>query len=123
MIVSTSYILPRNGFYAHLSDKKHQEPDYLKSGGFPGSIHMADRLFNLGAKNRFIIQNRYTIDNNRELKTSLKIISSLLKKGVVGYEYLEVNGRPYKSFVTTGIGDQRIAGARLYRGTAFTSFI
>jgi predicted ArsR family transcriptional regulator len=43
------------------------------------------------------------------------MLSSLIKKGVVGYEVLEVNGRPEKHYVVNQIGDERISGAKLYK--------
>jgi len=44
-----------------------------------------------------------------------KMLSSLMKKGIAGYEVLNVNGEPEKHFLETEIGDERIKGAKLYR--------
>ena len=52
---------------------------------------------------------------NDKFETMSRIIASLLKKGIVGYEYLDVRNKPYKSFITTRIGDHRLQGARLYK--------
>ena len=55
--------------------------------------------------------------------TLLKILSKLLKKGIVGYEYLEINKAPYKSFITTSIGDTRLKNAKPYRKPIFETLI
>ncbi len=48
----------------------------------------------------------------------LKILSGLLKEGIVGYEILEVNGKPEKHFLVNQIGDSRLYGAKRYpKGT------
>lgn len=74
-----------------------------------------DLVFNLGAENHAgFIMDMYA-PGEKDLGDILKTISSLLKKGIVGYEFLDVRNNPYQSFVTTRIGDQRLAGTRLYR--------
>ncbi len=49
-----------------------------------------------------------------EKEEFLKMLSTLLKEGVVGYEELEVNGQKEKHFIVNQIGDQRIYGAERY---------
>ena len=44
----------------------------------------------------------------------LKILSGLLKEGIVGYEILDVNGKPEKHFLVNQIGDRRLYGAKQY---------
>lgn len=44
----------------------------------------------------------------------LKVLSGLLKEGIVGYEILEVNGKPEKHFLVNQIGDSRLYGAKRY---------
>jgi len=78
-------------------------------------LRAAERLFNLGAEDRIDFTSITDPDNIRDLDTYLSVISRLLKKGIVGYEFLKVNTRPYKSFITTRIGDQRLYGAKQYR--------
>jgi hypothetical protein len=43
------------------------------------------------------------------------MLAKLLKAGVVGYEVLEVNGKPEKHYIVNEIGDERIYGAKLYK--------
>lgn len=73
-----------------------------------------ERLMNLGSDRSYILDSMVHSDDE-EYSTYLKIITNLLKKGVVGYEYLEVNNRPYKSFITTSIGNHKLSGAKPYR--------
>jgi hypothetical protein len=70
-----------------------------------------DRVFNLGSPGRVDTRKMSPADR----KEFLKIVANLLHKGVVGYEVLEVNGRPEKHFIENEIGDNRIKGARLYK--------
>ncbi len=50
-----------------------------------------------------------------EKEEFLKMLSKLLKAGIVGYEYLEVNGKKEKHFIVNQIGDERIYGAKHYK--------
>jgi len=70
-----------------------------------------DRVFNLGNPGRADTGNM-TPDDRKEF---IKIVANLLHKGVVGYEILNVNGRPEKHFIENEIGDTRIKGAKLYK--------
>ena len=47
------------------------------------------------------------------------MLSILLKKGIVGYEVLEVDGKPEKHFIVNQIGNQRIYGAELYKNKSY----
>ncbi len=53
--------------------------------------------------------------NPEEQKEFFKMMNALIKKGIVGYEYLEVNGKKEKHFLTNEIGDERIYGARKWK--------
>jgi hypothetical protein len=55
-----------------------------------------------------------------EAEAALKALAELLKRGVVGYEYREVNGEPMKVFIDVAIGSDLhraplVKGARLDR--------
>jgi hypothetical protein len=69
-----------------------------------------DHVFNLG--------NPRSVDTGSmspaDRKEFIKIVANLLHKGVVGYEILNVNGRPEKHFIENEIGDTRIKGTKLY---------
>ena len=44
------------------------------------------------------------------------MINRLIKKGIVGYEFLEINERPHKSFLSTNFV-KPFSRARFYRGS------
>jgi len=70
-----------------------------------------DKFLNLGRPDRLEIDDL----NEEEQKEFLKILSDLLKRGIVGYEILEINGKPEKHYVVNQIGDERLYGSRLYK--------
>ena len=72
-----------------------------------------DDFFNLGKADRLNTDDL----NPKEKQEFLKMLSDLIKKGVVGYEILEVNGKPEKHYIDMEIGDRRIYGAKLYKKT------
>ena len=49
----------------------------------------------------------------------LQIMNRLNQKGIVGYEYLDVQNKPYKSFISTKPAS-KYAHNRLYRGSFST---
>ncbi|MFN8359856.1 MAG: hypothetical protein U0264_08065 [Candidatus Kapaibacterium sp.] len=69
-----------------------------------------ESFMNLGST-KDILLNDLTADEKDQF---LKILSTLLKEGIVGYEMLEVNGRPEKHFVDISFGDHRLRGAKRY---------
>jgi hypothetical protein len=75
------------------------------------AFNKVNEFLNLGSTDRLNLDDL----NDGEKKEFLKMLSDLIKKGVVGYEVLEVNGRPEKHYIDMEIGDRRIYGARLYR--------
>jgi len=78
-------------------------------------IKTIDDFFNLGNEKR----DMFSITPHDS--QSLKLISNLLKKGIVGYEYLDIKNKPYKSFVTTRIGSDNLSDAKLYKKKNFAS--
>jgi len=65
------------------------------------------------------------LGNSREVNTDdltpeekaifLKMLSILLKHGVVGYNVYEVNGRQEKHYLVNTIGDSRLYGKKIVR--------
>ena len=49
--------------------------------------------------------------SKQELEQYLSTMSKLLKKGIIGWKYYEVNGQIEKHFIVTSIGDQRLSNA------------
>ena len=52
----------------------------------------------------------------------IKILAILIKRGVVGYEILEVDGKPEKHFIVNQIGDDRLYDAKLYVDDKYKPF-
>ena len=70
-----------------------------------------DNFLNLGKPDRLDLNGM----NDEEKKEFLKMLADLIHRGIVGYEILEVNGKPEKHYIVNEIGDKRIYGAKLYR--------
>jgi hypothetical protein len=49
--------------------------------------------------------------SKEEMDSFLKVMSRLLKEGIVGYEYYEVNGKLEKHFMIPSLGNRRLYGA------------
>lgn len=69
-----------------------------------------DKFLNLGRPDRLDVSDL----NNVEKEEFLKMLTDLIRKGIVGYEILEVNGKPEKHYIVNQIGDERLEGAKLY---------
>lgn len=104
----TSYIKNVNKTEKSISEPK--KSDTIDISASSRAFKKIDDFLNLGKPDRL-----NTDDLNPEEKQEfLKMLSSLLKQGVVGYEVLEVNGKPEKHYIVNQIGDERIKGAKLY---------
>jgi hypothetical protein len=75
-----------------------------------------DKFLNLGNSDRTKLSKM----NAAEKDEFLKMLATTLKKGIVGYEVLNVNGKPEKHFVENEIGDERIYGAKLYKKKGYS---
>lgn len=80
-----------------------------------------DRFLDLNSDNRFSFLSNPNINKNEDFMTFVKIITNLIKNGIVGYEYLKVNNRPYKSFLSTRIGDQNLYGKKVYKNPSLNN--
>jgi hypothetical protein len=74
-----------------------------------------DKFLNLGRPDRLDIDDL----NEEEKKEFYKMLADLINNGIIGYEILEVKGKPEKHFLDTQIGDHRIYGARLYKKNGY----
>ncbi len=93
------------------NEKENKTSDSIEISNTSKAFAKLDNFLNLGKSDRLDTSDL----NEEERKEFLKMLSSLIKKGVVGYEVLEVNGRPEKHYVVNQIGDERISGAKLYK--------
>lgn len=99
-----SYVKKENG-------KEDKTSDSIEISNTSKAFAKLDNFLNLGKSDRLETSDL----NEEERKEFLKMLSDLIKKGVVGYEVLEVNGKPEKHYVVNQIGDERIYGAKLYK--------
>jgi hypothetical protein len=93
------------------SDKSSIKKDSLEISNTSKVFKKIDDFLNLGKPDRLSTEGM----NKEEKDEFLKMLSILLKKGIVGYEVLEVDGKPEKHFIVNQIGNQRIYGAELYK--------
>lgn len=70
-----------------------------------------DNFFNLGKSGRL---NSYFNLSGQDKEDFLKIVSSLLQQGYVGYEMLEIDGQVEKHSIESQIGDKRASEAKIY---------
>jgi len=113
-----------NSLHAFVLEKKPQEKALTGSETKSDSIEISntakvydkvDKFLNLGDSDRLDVGEL----NEAERKEFLKMLTALIKKGLVGYEVLDVNGKPEKHFVDNQIGDKRLKGAKLYKKKDF----
>lgn len=67
-------------------------------------MNKVDNFLNLGAEKNLSLDGM----NDDEKKKFLLILSKLMKEGIIGYQYYEVDGKIEKHFITTSIGDKRL---------------
>jgi len=102
---------------------KNQNTSGKSTSSSFSAFDAVDRFLDLNSDNRLSFLNYPDIENNEEFKTFIKIIANLIKNGIVGYEYLKVNNRPYRSFLSTQIGDQNLYGKKVYKNLSNYSFL
>ena len=52
--------------------------------------------------------------DSQEKKEFVQMVAKLAKRGLVGYEILDIGDKPYKSFATTQIADEKASNAHVY---------
>jgi hypothetical protein len=102
--------------YTEQNQKKKESAD----SGVKDSIEISntakvysnvDKFLNLGNSDRLNLDKM----NKSEKEEFIKMTAELAKKGIMGYEELEINKQKEKHFIETEIGDERIKGAKLYK--------
>ncbi len=91
--------------------KEGIEADSIKISDTAKAFKKVDEFLNLGKPDRLESVLNMSPGVQEEF---FKMLSILLQRGVVGYEMLEVDGKPEKHYMVTQIGDQRIQDAKLY---------
>lgn len=79
----------------------------LSKSSFSKVFNRVDNFLDFGTTKNFDFSNF----DKEEMKSFLKVMSTLMKKGIVGYEYYEVNGKIEKHFLTTSLGNRRLYNA------------
>lgn len=74
-------------------------------------IRKIDNFLNLSSNKSLIIDDL----NEKEIEQFFKILAALLKKGIVGYKYYEINGKIEKHDITVSLGDSRLYNAKVVR--------
>ncbi len=97
------------------SDNSSVKKDSLEISNTSKVFKKIDDFLNLGKPDRLSTDGM----TKEEKDEFLKMLSILLKKGIVGYEVLEVDGKPEKHFIVNQIGNQRIYGAELYKNKSY----
>ena len=87
-------------------------PDARVDG--PGVWYVLDRALDLG-DSRGLLQTLGEM-SREEAERALKALAELLRRGVVGYEYREVNGQPQKVFVEVAMGSDLHRAPLVRRG-------
>ena len=79
----------------------------LESNSFNKVFDRVDNFFDVGSTKNM----DFSDFSKKEMESFLKVLSSLMKEGIIGYEYYEVDGKVEKYFLTTSIGNRRLYNA------------
>ena len=85
-------------------------------------MSLVDRVMNLGEGGASSLLGSFADYSREEMEEALKILVELLRRGVVGYEYREINGEPHKVFIDVAIGSD-YSRAKLWRGSRLDGLI
>ncbi|MCP4725126.1 MAG: hypothetical protein GY863_08825 [bacterium] len=79
----------------------------------------AEKFLNLSSSDKMDFLHNFSEIDKKDFEQFVKIIRNLIRHGIVGYEYLDHKNSPYKSFITTRIGDTRLYNKKLYRNKTY----
>lgn len=91
--------------------KEEVKKDTIEISNTSKAFAKVENFLNLGKTDRLDVSDL----NEAEKEEFYKMLAKLIKAGIVGYEILEVNGKPEKHYIVNEIGDQRLKGAKLYK--------
>lgn len=94
-----------------LDNAPNKNKDSAEISNTSKALDKLDKFLNLGRSDRLDLEGL----NDAEKEEFIKMLAALLKRGIVGYEILEVNGKPEKHYIVNQIGNERIYGAKLYK--------
>lgn len=75
----------------------------------PKVFRKIDRFFDLGSTSTLDLGDL----SKEESRQFWKVVSKLLQKGLVGYNYYEIDGKIEKHYVISDLGNQRLAGSKV----------
>jgi hypothetical protein len=90
------------------SGKTQAQGDKIEISNTARVYDKIDNFLNMNAPNRLVLSDL----SDAEKEEFYKMLNALIQKGIVGYEYLDVNGKKEKHYIVNEIGDERIYGAR-----------
>lgn len=93
------------------TDKNLSAKDSIEISNTSKVYDRIDKFLNLGRPDRLDVSDL----SNAEREEFLKMLADLIRKGIVGFELLEVNGKPEKHYIVNQIGDERLKNAKLYK--------
>jgi hypothetical protein len=99
------------------TEETTQKKDSAEISNTSKVLNKVEQFMNLGSSDRLSIDDL----SPSEKKEFLTMLSKLIKNGYMGYEVLDINGRPEKHDIDMEIGDQRIVGSKLYKKDNYDS--
>ncbi len=107
-------------FLQYFQTKKDKTGEVLSPGDKTDKVEISntarvfnkvDSFLNVSAEGRFDLAGLSKM-NGAEREEFLSMLSTLLQKGIVGYEELEVDGKKEKHYIINQIGNERLKGAK-----------
>lgn len=96
---------------AKKTEKGSVKKDTIEISNTSKAFAKLDNFLNLGSSDRLDLSDL----NDSEKKDFIKMLADLVHQGVVGYEVINVNGKPEKHYIVNEIGDKRLYGKKLYK--------
>lgn len=109
--VFKAFVNKTNSFFSRANNNATIE-DKAEISNTAKAFDAVNKILDLGNSNRFSEADLDKL-NPKEKEEFLKMLAILLKKGIVGYEVLEIKGKPVKYYIVNEIGDRRTYGAKL----------
>lgn len=97
---STSLIQPK--------ESSGNKKDSIEISNTAKAFQKLDDFLNLGKRDRMDLSGL----NKAEKEEFLKMLTTLIRHGIVGYQEYEINGKREKHYIVNTIGDERLYGAK-----------
>lgn len=90
--------------------KSSSKSDNIQISSTAKAFNKLDSFLNLGKPDRLDTSDL----SKKDKEEFMMMLAKLMKKGIVGYEYLEVDGKKEKHFIVNQLKDDRIKDAELW---------